>query len=266
MKFEVKNGAFSYGGRRQVFHDVSFCVEEPQILSVLGANGAGKTTLMRCMLGLLPWSDGGSYLDGTDIRRISSRQLWKQIGYVPQAKMTSFVYTVEEMAVLGRSSHLGPLAQPGKQDWEIVDECLEMTGISHLKGKLCSQLSGGEYQMVLIARALAGQPSLLVLDEPESNLDFKNQQVVLETVRSLCEQRGIGAIINTHFPEHALEISHKSLLLFPDGTSITGSAEQVITEENMTRAFDIHVHIQTLQVAGKPHTCVFPLLDVRKAQ
>ena len=142
-----------------------------------------------------------------------------------------------------------------------MDECLEMTGIARLKGKLCSQLSGGEYQMVLIARALAGEPSLLVLDEPESNLDFKNQQVVLETIRELCEKKGIGAIINTHFPEHALEISHKSLLLFSDGTALSGETAQVITEENMTRAFDIRVRIRDVLVGGRGHTCVFPVLN-----
>ena len=166
MKFEVKNGAFAYGRKKRVFNNVSFTLEEPQILSVLGANGAGKTTMMRCMLGLLPWTEGASYLDGTDIRRIPSKKLWKTIGYVPQAKLSSFVYTVEEMVVLGRSSHLGHFGQPGKKDWEIVEECLEMTGIAHLRGKLCSRLSGGEFQMVMIARALAGEPSLLVLDEP----------------------------------------------------------------------------------------------------
>lgn len=262
MKFEVKNGTFAYGRKKRIFNNVSFTLEEPQILSVLGANGAGKTTMMRCMLGLLPWTEGASYLDGTDIRRIPSKKLWKTIGYVPQAKLSSFVYTVEEMVVLGRSSHLGPFCQPGKKDWEIVEECLEMTGIAHLRGKLCSRLSGGEFQMVMIARALAGEPSLLVLDEPESNLDFKNQQVVLETIRSLCGQRGIAAIINTHFPEHALEISHKSLLLFSDGTALAGETAQVITEENMTRAFDINVRIRDVQVAGRGHTCVFPVLNV----
>lgn len=260
MIFEVKDGSFSYSFGKNVFQNVNFSVREPEILAVLGPNGAGKTTLMRCMLGLLPWKKGCSSLDGVDLRQIPLKEMWRKIGYVPQAKMSSFVYTAEEMVVLGRSSHLGFLEQPGKKDWEIVDECLDMTGISHLKGKLCSRLSGGEYQMVLIARALAGQPSLLVLDEPESNLDFKNQQIVLETVRRLCGERGIAAIINTHFPEHAMELADKALLLRRGGDAAFGATREILTEKNMTQAFDVQVHVETIQIAGMAHTCVVPVL------
>lgn len=256
MKFEVKDGGFRYRRSRQVLQHVNLCFDQPGILSVLGANGAGKTTLMKCMLGLLHWTEGGSYLDDTDIRTLRHKEFWKRVGYVPQARLPSFVYTVREMAVLGRGVHLGELAQPGKRDWEIVDRCLETVGIPHLRNKLCSEISGGEYQLVLIARALAGEPELLVLDEPESNLDFKNQQVVLRVLRELCERQGLSAIINTHFPEHALDISCKSLLLMPDGSTVYGDTPDIIREDRLEAAFGIPVRIRTVSLPERDYTCV----------
>lgn len=256
MKFEVQNGGFSYGGGRQVLRGVNFSFEEPGILSVLGANGAGKTTLMKCMLGLLPWTEGGSFLDGVDIRKMRHRAFWKRVGYVPQAKLPGFVYTVREMVVLGRNAHLGELAQPGNKDWEIVERCLETVGIAHLGDKLCNEISGGEYQLVLIARALASEPELLVLDEPESNLDFKNQQVVLRVLRRLCEKEKLSAIINTHFPEHAVDISRKSLLLMPDGSTLYGDTGDIIREDRLEAAFGIPVRIRKVQLPEREYTCV----------
>ena len=261
MMFEVQNGCFRYDAANMILNDINFSLQGPEIISILGANGAGKTTLIKCMLGLLRWSGGGSYLDGKDIKTIRGKEFWKKIGYVPQAKLSSFVYTVGEMAVLGRSSHLGEFAQPGPEDWRIVDECLDLIGIRHLKDKLCSKISGGEYQLALIARALAAQPSLLVLDEPESNLDFKNQMVVLNTISALCSEHGISAVINTHYPNHALDISNRTLLLMRDGTSVFGRSDFVLAENNLKRAFEVSVHIHTIGIYGNDYTCVIPLRD-----
>ena len=154
---------------------------------------------MKCMLGLRPWSAGASYLDGVDIKRLRPKEFWRRVGYVPQAKLSSFVYTVREMVLLGRSAHMNELSMPKERDERAADEALALVGIAHLRDKLCSKISGGEYQMALIARALAAEPSLLVLDEPESNLDFKNQRRVLSTISTLCKERGIAAIIAKSF-------------------------------------------------------------------
>ncbi len=259
MIFEVKEGNFAYKQGREILSKVSFSVKDGQILSILGANGAGKTTLLRCMLGLLPWSAGGSYLDGKDLRKIPSRELWKQIGYVPQAKPLSFVYTVKEMVVLGRSAHLRVWEQPGAEDWDVVEQCLKRVGISHLQDRLCSRISGGEYQLVLVARALAAKPSMLVLDEPESNLDFKNQRIVLDVIRRLCKEENLSAVLNTHYPEHALDISHLSLLLLPDGTSVFGSASEILTREFLEKAFDIPVYLEKVKIGQREYACVFPV-------
>ena len=259
MIFDVRGGCFSYEEGRKVLSDINLYVREPEILAILGANGAGKTTLMKCMLGLLKWSDGASYLDDVNVRRISPKDFWKKVGYVPQAKLTSFVYTVGEMVLLGRNAHLGELSSPRDKDRKIADEAMELVGIRHLKEKLCSKISGGEYQLVMIARALAAQPSLLVLDEPESNLDFKNQMLVLRTISSLCSERNISAVINTHYPEHALDISHRSILLMPDGGSVFGETAAVLTEENLEKAFDVPVHIHKYSVNNRQYASVQPV-------
>ena len=259
MKFTIENGCFAYDASRTILQDVCVQLNEAEILTVLGSNGVGKTTLMKCMLGLLKWTSGRSCADGEDVRRIPHAQLWKRIGYVPQAKQAVFAYTVEEMVLLGRSAHLGLAKQPRAEDREIALSCLRDVGIEHLKGRLISRISGGELQMVLIARALATQPQMLILDEPESNLDFRNQLIVLETISGLRRERGLSFIVNTHYPEHAISISDKTLLLTGGGRSLSGKTADVITEENLRNAFAVDVCIRDLDVQNGKYTCVLPL-------
>ena len=185
MSIEVIAGTFAYHDWTPVLTDVSFSVQKGEIAAILGPNGAGKTTLLKCMLGFLEWKRGETRIDGRNIRTFHSRELWQKIAYVPQAREPVFSYRTEDMVVLGRSPYLGNFASPGKKDWEIVDTAMEMAGITRLKGKNCGQISGGELQLVLIARALAAQPEILVLDEPESGLDFRNQVVVLDLIAKI---------------------------------------------------------------------------------
>lgn len=136
---------------------------------------------------------------------------------------------------------------------------MEEIGIAHLKGRACSQISGGELQMVLIARALAARPSVLVLDEPESNLDFRNQLIVLRAIERLCREKGIYAVVNTHYPEHALSISQKALLLTEEGEAVFGAADEVLSEANLDRAFGVEVKLYPLQLKNRTFTCVLPV-------
>ena len=161
------------------------------------------------------------------------------------------------MVMLGRSARLGLFAKPSEKDREAAFAALTKTGIAHLADKLTNEISGGEYQLVLIARALAGNPELLVLDEPESNLDFKNQLRVLTVLRELSETLGIGAVINTHFPAHALEISTKTLVLMPDGTHRFGFTHNVLTEETLSESFGVGVKILPVTIPERPdYVCV----------
>jgi iron complex transport system ATP-binding protein len=201
--FSVNHAYFAYRAGQYVLQDINFRVEPGQIVAVLGPNGIGKTTLLKCMIGLLRWTEGNSTVDDTSVDRIHYRELWKKIAYVPQAKNSVSSFTTEEMVVMGRSAHIGTLRQPGAIDYEYARQAMEEVGIIHLKDKQCNEMSGGELQMVLIARALAVQPSMLVLDEPESNLDFKNQLIILETIERLSRERNISSVFNTHYPAHA---------------------------------------------------------------
>lgn len=258
MRFEVDHGSFTYQeASRQVLEDISFSFDCHGVLAILGRNGAGKTTLLRSMLGLQKWQKGATKIDGRDLRTISVRELWTRIAYVPQARPANFIFTVEDTVLLGRSARLGLFAHPGEKDREAAERAMRETGILPLAKKLTSEISGGEYQLVLIARALAVEPELIVLDEPESNLDFKNQLRVLEVLRDLTVEKGIGAIINTHFPAHALEISAQALLLMPDGSTRFGPTPEILTEENLSASFNVGVRILPVNLPERPHyACV----------
>ena len=236
MTFRVENGCFGYRSK-EILHNINFEINKGEVVSVLGSNGVGKTTLLKCMMGLLKWKSGSSVFNGTDISKIRSRDLWQSIAYVPQAKGSAFGYSAIDMVTLGRSAHLGTFSQPGKDDIEAAEKAMEDMGIQYLHDKLCNEMSGGELQMVLIARALTIDPELLVLDEPESNLDFKNRLIIIDTIRSLSENRGISAVVNTHYSEHVLKISDKAIVLNRDGTSIFGNAADVMNEENIKNVF-----------------------------
>ncbi len=258
MIFEVKNGNYAYSDGVSVLNNVSFKIEDNEVLSVLGPNGVGKTTLIKCMLGLLPWQGGSSSFNGVSCQNSNSKILWKQIGYVPQRKQMGFSYTVKEMVTLGRTAHLGMFALPGSHDKEIVRNVMDMVGVTHIKNKLCSQISGGELQMVLIARALALQPQLLILDEPESNLDFRNQRIVLDLIKSLKSEFNISSILNTHFPDHAMELSDSVLLLPKNAAPTFGKVNEVMIEENLKRTFDVNVYIREIDIDNGKYTCIVP--------
>lgn len=259
MKLEVEHGSFSYSPHGDtVINDVSFSAESGDILAILGPNGAGKTTMLRCAMGFLHWRSGRSLLDGEDIRKIPSKYLWQKIAYVPQAKRAAAAYTVEETILLGRSSRFGPFSKPGREDMMCCDAVIERLNIEKLRGKLCSEISGGELQMVLIARALAANPGILILDEPESNLDFKNQLIVLRTMSELAAE-GIGCVFNTHFPSNALQRANKALLLGRNGRALFGPTHDVITEQNIESAFGVKAVIGEIETSGNILQDVLPL-------
>ena len=260
MTFEVKDGAFAWPRGRTLFENVSFSLPEGGVLCVLGANGSGKTTLVKCMMGLLRWREGASCVDGVDLRQLSGA-FWRRAAYVPQARPTAFGYTGLEMALLGRGAHLGLFRQPGARDERIARDALEAVGAGHLADRPLSRVSGGELQLALIARALAAEPELMALDEPESGLDLRNRLMILETVRRLRDERGISFIINTHQPEHALSLGGQALLLPGDGRALVGPVEAVLTEANLSQTFGVDVRIREAEIDGVRRKGVFVILD-----
>lgn len=262
MTFAVENGVFAYGGGRRVLDGISFSVSAGELLAILGPNGAGKTTLLRCMMGFLKWRAGRSTLDGRDIRTYTPDRLWRRMAYVPQARKAAVSFTVGELVLLGRGSRFSLFSQPSREDVRKAEEALDRLRLSHLAGRKCAELSGGELQMALIARALATEPELLILDEPESNLDFRNQLVVLDTMTELARD-GVTCIFNTHYPAHALRMAGRSLLLRGDGRAECGDSRDIITERSLREAFGVEAVIGEVET---PHNIYYDVLPIRAAE
>lgn len=258
MNLTVKNGSFFYQKDTPIFNDINFSVDAGEILAILGPNGAGKTTMLRCITGMLKWRSGESLLDGEPIHTMPAQKLWSKMAYVPQAKAASSAYTAFETVLLGRSSRMGIFSAPKQEDLEKAKQAMELLGITHLMDKKCTAISGGELQMVLIARALASEPQVLILDEPESNLDFKNQLVVLNAITKLAQQ-GMTCVFNTHYPAHALQRADKSLILSRGGSYVFGSTASVVTESNIRAAFGVDAVIGQIETPENILQNVIPL-------
>ena len=254
----IENGSFAYKGGPQILKDINVEVRAGEILAVLGPNGAGKTTLLRCMMDMLHWDTGRSLLDGEDIRNMPASTLWRRMAYVPQARSAATSYTAFQTVLLGRSARIGAFSSPKKEDMEVAERVMRRLGIWELADKPCHAISGGELQMVLIARAMAAEPEILVLDEPESNLDFRNQLVVLDTMTSLAAE-GMACIFNTHYPAHALQRADRSLLLTKGGMSIYGPTKYVVSEDDIRSIFGVNAVIGDFEAEDSTVQSVIPV-------
>lgn len=259
MILEVENGCFGYPKQEEILKNINLHLEKGHILSVLGPNGIGKTTLLKCMIGLLPWTSGRSILNGTDLCKMKSKDIWNTISYIPQAHSFSFSYTGLEMVMLGRSSHLGLFEQPGAQEIEMAEVMMEKVGITRLAGKDCNRMSGGELQMVLIARALINEPELIILDEPETGLDFHNQILVLNLIERLAHEEGISAIMNTHYPTNAMSIADEAFMMNRKGDRFYGSTDSILNEQNISRSFDVNVIVDEVSYKDRLIRNIIPV-------
>ena len=259
MILEVENGCFGYPKQEEILKNINLHLEKGHILSVLGPNGIGKTTLLKCMIGLLPWTSGRSILNGTDLCKMKSKDIWNTISYIPQAHSFSFSYTGLEMVMLGRSSHLGLFEQPGAQEIEMAEVMMEKVGITHLAGKDCNRMSGGELQMVLIARALINEPELIILDEPETGLDFHNQILVLNMIERLAHEEGISAIMNTHYPTNAMSIADEAFMMNRKGDRFYGTTDSILNEQNISRSFDVNVIVDEVSYKDRLIRNIIPV-------
>lgn len=259
MILEVENGCFGYPKQEEILKNINLHLEKGHILSVLGPNGIGKTTLLKCMIGLLPWTSGRSILNGTDLCKMKSKDIWNTISYIPQAHSFSFSYTGLEMVMLGRSSHLGLFEQPGAQEIEMAEAMMEKVGITHLAGKDCNRMSGGELQMVLIARALINEPQLIILDEPETGLDFHNQILVLNMIERLAHEEGISAIMNTHYPTNAMGIADEAFMMNRKGDRFYGTTDSILNEQNISRSFDVNVIVDEVSYKDRLIRNIIPV-------
>jgi predicted ABC transporter, ATPase component len=259
MELTLKHVTCGYG-TTPILKDVSLTLRQGEIVCILGPNGIGKTTVFRSVLGFLKLLEGEVLLDGVPRDRIRARDFAKCVGYVPQSHEPPFPYSVPDVVVMGRAAHLRPFEAPGLEEYHIVDQVLNMLEISYLREKTYTQISGGERQMVLIARALAQNSSLLVMDEPTANLDFGNQIHVLQSIKKLTAS-GLGVLMTTHNPDHAFLCCDRVILLTKDKQVLEGTVDEIVTEENLRKAYGVEVRITTTvtETGEKIRSCV-PLL------
>jgi iron complex transport system ATP-binding protein len=248
----VESLAFGYP-QRTVGRDVSFTLDAGEVMCVLGPNGSGKTTLLRTLLGLLPLREGKILFNGENLQSLPRRDVARIAGYVPQAHSPYFAYSVRDMVLMGRSAHLGTFSMPEAHDREVAARALESLGISHLADRPVTEISAGERQLALVARALAQEPRLLVMDEPTASLDFGNQVRVLERIAALAGG-GISILFSTHDPDHAFLAAQRALLLAEGRVLALGTPREVIRADTLERLY--HVAVQVVPLEGGGHTCL----------
>ena len=257
MILEIKNLTFSYD-KHIVFKDLNFKLESPDVLSILGPNGIGKTTLIKCLLGIKKKTSGEILIDGKEIDGFNKKDFYSFVAYLKQGGKESSIYTVLDTVLLGLASQINPLLKPKDSDIEKVNNILKELGIYHLRDKYVSKLSGGEAQMVFMARALVREPEILILDEPESNLDYRNQLLMLDTIDRL-KSHGKLIIFNTHYPEHALRYSNKVLLLNDSYKYKFGNTGDIITKENIEATYKIKAAVGELKDGDTIYKDIIPL-------
>lgn len=244
MSVDISNLSFSYGPR-EILHDISISIPDGTLVNVLGPNGAGKSTLFRCILGLNPHYSGKILVNGKDLRELSLRARAKEVSYIPQSHASVYDYEVLDVVLMSTTSELGVLQSPGPEQKERAWEALARLGIEHLAHRTYTQISGGEQQLALVARAIAQDAKTIIMDEPTSALDYGNTIRVLSAVRSLA-RGGMSIIQSTHQPDQAFLYSDKTLVLNNKGILAFGDPHDVITADLISEIYGIEVEINSL--------------------
>ena len=248
---------YAYAMARPVLQGVSFTLSAGTILYLLGRNGSGKTTLLGCLSGSIRTDGGTITFHGRDIYDYTPRERAQHIGLIPQLHTPAFAYTVRDMVLMGRAPHLGLFDSPGREDYEITDEALENVGLMAYRDRPYTKLSGGERQLVLIARGLAQRCTVLLMDEPDAHLDLNNQQRVMKIVSKLAES-GLSFIVSSHVPNNALNYAHQILLMKAGGVLAFGSPYETLTAETLSLAYDLTTEViyETINGEHKPRAVV----------
>jgi len=242
---------FRYPGR-EIFRNLALFLEEGEILGLIGPNSSGKTTLLKLMDGLLEPQAGRVFLEGEDLKKLPRPHVAKRIAVVPQEMEVPFSFTAGEIVLMGRSPYLGRFRWEKKEDLDIAREGMALTDIAELEDRPFLELSQGEKQRVLIARALAQQPKVILLDEPTSHLDINHQVEINELIRKLNVEKKLTVLNISHDLNWAAEYSHRIVLLHRGSIFSMGTPSAVITEENIRRVYETEVMIEKSAVTGAP--------------
>ena len=252
MSIEVDNLSCGYG-KNVILKDINLELNTGETLTILGPNGVGKTTLFKTILGLIDKIEGDIRIQNEDISKISRKDLAKLVAYVPQAHVPPFPFKVIDVVSMGRTPHVSNFSGISDEDKKVSEDAIEKLGISYLKDYVYTEISGGERQMVLIARAIAQQSEFLVLDEPTSNLDFGNQAKIIKIINDLSKS-GKGIIMTSHFPDHVFRGSDKVLAMGRDNFLKLGTPNEVINSKVLEKLYGIEAFVEKIDIEKRIQT------------
>ena len=243
----VENLGFYYQAENFLFQQLNFDLNKGDILAILGQNGCGKSTLLDLLLGIH--------------RPIQGKiEVYQSIGFVPQFFSSPFAYSVLDIVLMGRSTHINTFAKPKPHDYQVAMQALDYLNLTHLVNHEFASLSGGQRQLILIARAIASECKLMLLDEPTSALDLANQNVVLSLLRDLATIRGMTIVFTTHQPNHAVAVANKTLLMNKQSI-LFGETAETLNGENLTQLFHLLMLVQKAHYQNQEFTHFVPLYD-----
>lgn len=260
MSIEVQDLSFGYQTGSYLLQNISFSAAKGEVICLLGPNGTGKTTLLRCLLGLYQPQQGCVLINGRNAKTMTQKEKFRCMAYVPQSGSTAFAYTVYDLVFMGRHPYLSYFSNPSKQDQLATLKALEQLNISGLADRYFDELSGGERQMVLIARALAQEAEVLIMDEPTSALDYGNQVKLLKLIQALA-RAGYTIIMSSHYPSHAFLLANKVLMIKNGKLLAAGYPDEVVTEENLSDLYSTEIKVAKIFDEQREVKLCFPLLE-----
>jgi len=244
-------------GKQEIVHGTSFQVNPGEFVCIIGANGCGKTTLLKSVLGLLPPFAGEAWMGDNNIHKLTERERARLFAYIPQAHTPPFPFSTGDVVLMGRTPYLSSMALISNQDRKIAWDAMVTLGIEHLAQRTYTKLSGGQQQLILIARAMTQQPKLIIMDEPTASLDFGNQHIVLSRMRELVRS-GMSVLMVTHDPHHAFYCADRVIVMHEGHIIADGDPDKVMTRECLQKIYstDVDVVNVSLQNGSTTTVCV----------